>query len=153
MDDSLSGDLAEPRTNDFVALSSTIKLRRLKPLRVLLSGQDRRFLRVTSLLLALHGYEVSQTRPGETIRAAERSHADVVLLESGPSRGVAAQRVAQLAALAAAPAVVMVTDDGAQLWSGQCSVKKWTPLEELVNVIEAASLRRRNPEQQAAPDR
>ncbi len=72
---------------------SATNIRRLQPLRVLLSGQDRRFI---------------------------------------------------------APAVVMVTDDGKNLWSGQPTVEKWTPLEQLVGAIESASLTRRLPAAEAA---
>ena len=37
------------------------KLHRLRPLRVLLAGRDRRFLRVTSFLLSQRGYDVVET--------------------------------------------------------------------------------------------
>jgi len=129
---------------------SATNIRRLQPLRVLLSGQDRRFIRVTAFLLALRGYDVTEAEPGEAVHAAARHRADVVVLESGLSRAVAASRVAQLGALAAAPGVVMVTDDGKNLWSGQPTVEKWTPLEQLVGAIESASLTRRLPAAEAA---
>ena len=138
----MTDDAASAVTDQFEEVPSTFNIRRLQPLRVLLSGQDRRYIRVTAFLLALRGYEVSDAGPGEAARAAERYRADVVLLESGLSRALAARRVAQLASLKAAPAVVMVTDNGESLWNGQRTVEKWTPLEQLVGAIEAASLQR-----------
>lgn len=125
--------------------STTHNVRRLQPLRVLLAGHDRRFLRVTALLLALRGYEVAEAPLGETVRATERHHADIVLLEAGVSRAAAARRVAELGALAAAPAVLMVTDNGERLWEGMRSVEKWKPVDELVEQIEATSLQRQLP--------
>ena len=35
-------------------------VRRLQPLRILLCGRDRRFMRVTSFLLSRRGYEIAQ---------------------------------------------------------------------------------------------
>ena len=82
-------------------------LRRLQPLRVLLSGRDRRFLRVTSFLLAQRGYDVQETSPRKTLETAERHRADVVLLETNDSRVMAARKVAALQALPVAPSVLM----------------------------------------------
>ena len=70
------------------------KLLRLQPLRVLLSGRDRRFLRVTSFLLAQRGYDVHDTSPRKTLEAVERHRADVVLLETETSRTVAGRKIA-----------------------------------------------------------
>lgn len=118
-------------------------LHRLQPLRVLVAGRDRRFLRVTSFLLARKGYEVAQAGLLEAVSAAERHHADVVLLEAGGSRGSAARNVAALGALAAAPGVLIVTDDKeGDSWASCETVPKWTALGPLVEHIEAASVKR-----------
>jgi CheY-like chemotaxis protein len=117
-------------------------LRRLQPLHVLLSGSDQRFIRVTSFLLARRGYRVSHASPSDAVGAAKRDRADVVILESGSSRAAAARRAAQLAALSGAPGVLVVTDNEERFWSGLRTVEKWTPLDDLVDEIESASLHR-----------
>ena len=124
------------------------KVHRLQPLRVLLSGRDRRFLRVTSFLLAQRGYDVHDTSPRKTLEAVERHRADVVLLETDASRTMAARKIAALQALAAAPSVLVVVegdDDEQQRWQGLPAVRKWTPIDTLVAQIEAAALNRPAP--------
>jgi DNA-binding response OmpR family regulator len=123
---------------------------RLQPLRVLLAGTDRRFIRVTSFLLARRGYDVAASPPSQAVDAATRHRADVVLLEGVLSRAAAARRVAQLRALAATPGVVVVTERVETLWNGLPTVEKWTPLEELVQEIEAIS-RQRPPSAEVRP--
>jgi len=118
---------------------------RLQPLRVLLSGRDRRFLRVTSFLLAQRGYDVQETSPRKTLESVERHRADVVLLETNDSRTMAARKVAALQALSVAPSVLVVYDDEPEPWPGLLAVKKWTPIETLVEQIEAAALARPAP--------
>jgi CheY-like chemotaxis protein len=126
-----------------------VKVRRLQPLRVLLSGRDRRFLRVTSFLLAQRGYDVQQTSPGKTIETVERHRSDVVLLETNDSRVMAARKVAALQALPVAPSVLVVFDDDGEeeqdRWQGLSAVTKWTPLEILIDEIEAAARARPAP--------
>ena len=68
---------------------------RLQPLRVLLAGRDRRFLRVTAFLLSRRGYEVTEVPLNESVLAADRFHADVVLLDAGMSRAEAARLASQ----------------------------------------------------------
>jgi hypothetical protein len=119
-------------------------VQRLQPLRILLSGRDRRFIRVTSFLLSRRGYDVAHAEPGDVADAAERQRADVVLLETYGARGSAARVLAALQALALPPGVLVVCDqDEGSRWDGVRSVEKWTPVERLVSEIEAASLRRR----------
>jgi CheY-like chemotaxis protein len=128
--------------------AETPKVHRLQPLRVLLSGRDRRFLRVTSFLLAIRGYDVQDTSPRKTLEAVERHRADVVLLETDASRAIAARKIAALQALAAAPSVLLVVegdDDEEQGWQGLPAVEKWTPIDALVAQIEAAALNRPTP--------
>ena len=119
-------------------------VQRLQPLRILLSGRDRRFIRVTSFLLSRRGYDVAHAEPGDVADAAERRRADVVLLETYGARGSAARVLAALQALALPPGVLVVCDqDEGSRWDGVRSVEKWTPVERLVSEIEAASLGRR----------
>jgi hypothetical protein len=129
--------------------NTDVKVRRLQPLRVLLSGRDRRFLRVTSFLLTQRGYDVQQTSPRGTIETVERHRSDVVLLETNDSRVMAARKVAALQALPVAPSVLVVFDDDYEeekdRWQGLSAVTKWTPIEILIEEIEAAALARPAP--------
>jgi hypothetical protein len=121
-------------------------VQRLQPLRILLSGRDRRFIRVTSFLLSRRGYDVAHAEFGDVADAAARRRADVVLLEAYGSRASAARVLAALQILALPPAVLVVCDqDERSRWDGVRSVEKWTPLDRLASEIEAASLGRRMP--------
>ena len=124
------------------------KVHRLQPLRVLLSGRDRRFLRVTFFLLAIRGYDVEDTSPRKTLEAVERHRADVVLLETDASRTIAARKIAALQALASAPSVLLVVDgddDEEKQWQGLPAVRKWMPIDSLVAEIETAANSRPTP--------
>jgi hypothetical protein len=119
---------------------------RLRPLRVLLAGRDSRFLRVTSFLLLRRGYDVAQTDTRGVILMAERHLADVVLIETRGSWGSTGRTVSVLQTLAAPPGVVLICDNGDKAYpAGFTAVRKWAPLEELVEEIEAASVRRPSP--------
>lgn len=120
-------------------------VRRLQPLRVLLAGRDRRFLRVTAFLLSRRGYDVTEAPLNESVPAADRFHADVVLLDAGMSRAEAARLANQLTALACPPAVLVVTANGHRASAGLRVVEKWEPIDDLVKEIEAASLERQLP--------
>ena len=120
---------------------------RLQPLRVLLSGLDRRFMRVTSFLLTRRGYDVAEAAPSHVVDAAERHRADIVLLDCGASRAAAALKIAALQALAARPSVLIVVDgEAAQArWEGLPWVEKWLPIDTLADRIEAAVSTREPP--------
>jgi CheY-like chemotaxis protein len=123
-----------------------VKLHRLHPLRVLLAGRDRRFLRVTSFLLSQRGYDVVETSSKKTLQEVERHKSDVVLLETNDTRGVAARMVAALETLPGAPSVLVVfEDDEDDRWQGFRAIKKWTPIDELVQEIETAAVNRPAP--------
>jgi CheY-like chemotaxis protein len=123
-----------------------VKLHRLRPLRVLLAGRDRRFLRVTSFLLSQRGYDVVETSSKKTLQEVERHKSDVILLETNDTRGVAARMVAALETLPTAPSVLVVfEDDEDDRWQGFKAVKKWTPIDELVQEIETAAVNRPAP--------
>ncbi len=86
---------------------SEMTVHRLHPLRVLVSGRDRRFVRVTSFLLSQRGYDVEQTSPKSVL--------------------------------------VVFGGDEDESWQGLSTVKKWTPIDTLVEQIEAAALDRPAP--------
>jgi CheY-like chemotaxis protein len=121
-------------------------VRRLHPLRVLVSGRDRRFVRVTSFLLSQRGYDVAQSSPKKTLETAEQHRSDVVLLETSNLRVIVARQVAALQALPVAPSVLVAFDgDEEDSWRGLLTVQKWTPVETLVDQIEAAARARPAP--------
>jgi CheY-like chemotaxis protein len=117
---------------------------RLHPLRVLVAGRDRRFVRVTSFLLSQRGYDVAQTSLRNTLVTVQQHRSDVVLLETSNLRVVVARQVAALQALPVAPSVLVAFegDEDDSSWQGLSTVKKWTPIEALVEQIEAAALNR-----------
>jgi hypothetical protein len=119
-------------------------VRRLQPLRILLSGRDRRFLRVTSFLLSRRGYQVSQASIGTVLEAVERERSDVVLLEPGESKAIAARTITALQLTTASPALLLITERGEHKarWNGLPAVDKWTPIDDLVREIERAAFQR-----------
>jgi CheY-like chemotaxis protein len=121
----------------------TADVRRLQPLRVLLCGRDRRFLRVTSFLLARRGYDVAQASFRDAVNAAEKQRSDIVLLEPSDSRVDTGRTIAALQASTASPGLLVVYDDvnDAQ-WNGLPAVHKWTPIEKLIDEVETAALQR-----------
>jgi hypothetical protein len=130
----------------------TTNVRRLQPLRIVVSGRDRRFVRVTSFLLGRRGYDVRDAGVGDVVDAAERHRADVVVLElAGAARVAAGRAMTALQASDASPAVLLVCEDADGRWNGFPLVDKWTPIERLVEEIEAAALHR-VPPTHAAPE-
>lgn len=122
------------------------RVRRLRPLRVLVSGRDRRFVRVTSFLLSQRGYDVEQANLKRTLESVQRHRSEIVVLETGNPRVMVARQVAALAALPLSPSVLVVfDDDGAAGWQGLETVEKWSSIESLVERIEAAARTRPAP--------
>jgi CheY-like chemotaxis protein len=134
--------MTEPATE--TRLPTVANVHRLTPLRILLVGRDRKFVRVTAFLLTTRGYGVAEAELGDMLRVAERDKPDVVLVEADASRGAVASVVTQLAALPSSPAVVVATDAPDRLWPQLRCVEKWAPIEEFVLEIERASLERNN---------
>src|SRR6476620_7342434 len=84
------------------------KVRRLRPLRILLALRDRKFMRVTCFLLERRGYEVVQNGSARVVEAAARVQPDVVVFEADASRGSSARILAGLVALPRAPGVIAI---------------------------------------------
>jgi CheY-like chemotaxis protein len=121
-------------------------VRRLQPLRILLAGHDRRFMRVTAFLLSRRGYAVSRSSLADALQTAERQRADVVLIELDGSRVETGRVVAALQASAAAPALLLLGGNGpSDAWTGLSALYKWTPIDVLAGEIEAAALHRLPP--------
>jgi CheY-like chemotaxis protein len=124
----------------------TGSVHRLQPLRVLLCGRDRRFLRVTSFLLSRRGYDVAQASAREAVKRADDQRSDVVLLEPSESRAETARTIAALQTSAASPALLILFEDGdGTQWNGLSTAYKWTPVEKLIEKVEAAALHRMPP--------
>ena len=113
---------------------------RFQPLRILLAGRDRRYIRVTSFLLEQRGYVVRSAQPDDAAEAARRHRADVVLLEGDRMRTDAARRAAAIAALNPTTHVLLVVDATPTGPIGLTMLRKWAELDELVYEIEAAVL-------------
>jgi CheY-like chemotaxis protein len=114
---------------------------RFQPLRVLLAGRDRRYLRVTSFLLEQRGYVVRSSNPDDAADAAHRHRADVVLLEGDRLRTEAARRAAATVALNPNTGVILMVDAPPPGPTGLTMLRKWADLDELVDEIETAATR------------
>jgi len=115
---------------------------RLHPVRVLLIGSDRRFLRVTGALLASEGHIVeSSERPSELLELVHRLRTEVAVIDASTSLARAARAAASLRALPAPVATVLVADrDRSSSLSGLSVVYKWGGFEELCRKVDEAYL-------------
>ena len=120
--DSFSGQLAE--------------VKRLQPLRVLLAGRDRRYIRVTSFLLERKGYVVRSSTIEAAAEAARRHRSDVVLLEGDKLRSDTARSAAAIEALNPHARVIVVVDNQPVQWTGLDTLPKWVELETVVDTLE-----------------
>jgi hypothetical protein len=139
----MDGTMARAADSSTAGTDLPAKVRRLRPLRILLALRDRKFMRVTCFLLERRGYDVVQDGSARVVEAAARVQPDVVVFEAEPSRGSSARILAGLAALPGAPGVITIVEQelhGSLL--GVATVAKWTPVDELAREIDAASLRR-----------
>jgi CheY-like chemotaxis protein len=115
----------------------TENVHRFQPLRVLLAGRDRRYIRVTSFLLEQRGFIVRSAKPDDAADAAHRHRADVVLLEGDRLRTDAARRAAAISALNPNTHVILMVDSIPPGPTGVTMLQKWIDLDELVEEIEA----------------
>jgi CheY-like chemotaxis protein len=115
---------------------------RLHPVRVLLIGSDRRFLRVTGALLASEGHIVeSSERASELLELVHRLGTDVAVIDASTSLASAARAAASLRALPAPVATVLVADrDRSSSLAGLSVVYKWGGFDELCGRVEEAYL-------------
>lgn len=113
------------------------QVRRLQPLRVLLAGRDRRYVRVTSFLLERKGYVVRKSTLEAAAETARRHRSDVVLLEGDKLRSDAARNAAAIEALNPNARVIVVVDKPPTEWAGLSTLPKWVELERIVDTLEA----------------
>jgi DNA-binding NtrC family response regulator len=109
--------------------------------RVVLAARDRRFLRVTSFLLARQGFLVHSTRRLEDLLdLVERKRPDVVILDGMDSLTMTARALAEVEALPYAVAVLVVAEVPEA--SSPTSVRllhKWTSFDQLLDEVERLS--------------
>jgi CheY-like chemotaxis protein len=120
--------------------SRAASVSRLHPVRVLLVGNDRRFLRVAGALLASEGHLVkSSERPSELIELVHQLGTDVAVIDASRSLAEAVRGAASLRGLPLPVATVLVVDKVrlAHL-SGVAVVRKWGSFDELSSKVEEA---------------
>ena len=109
--------------------------------RVVLAARDRRFLRVTSFLLAREGFLVDSTRRLEDLLGMVQKHRpDVVILDGMDSLTMTARALAEIEALPYSVAVLVVAEIPEA--SSPTSVRllhKWTSFDRLLNEVERLS--------------
>ena len=111
---------------------------RLRPIRVLLTGRDRRFLRTAEVLLRRHRCEVSSTdRPSELLDRVARHRPNVVVVDGSDSLAAAARAVAALEALPSPVSAVVVCDHPPDKSLRHLHVlPKWGAFDELLSEVE-----------------
>jgi DNA-binding NtrC family response regulator len=109
--------------------------------RVVLAARDRRFLRVTSFLLAREGFIVDSTRRLEDLLGmVERHRPDVVILDGMDSLTMAARALAEIEALPYPVAVLVVAEvPEATSPTSVRLLHKWTSFDRLLNEVERLS--------------
>jgi DNA-binding NtrC family response regulator len=109
--------------------------------RVVLAVRDRRFLRVTSFLLAREGFLVTSTRKLEDLLGmVQRHRPDVVILDGMDSLTATARALAEIEALPYSVAVLVVAEVPEA--SSPTSVRllhKWTSFDRIVEEVERIS--------------
>jgi chemotaxis response regulator CheB len=109
--------------------------------RVVLAVRDRRFLRVTSFLLARQGFVVNSTRKLEDLLGmVQRHRPDVVILDGMDSLTMTARALAEIEALPYSVAVLVVAEVPEA--SSPTSVRllhKWTSFDRIVEEVERIS--------------
>jgi PleD family two-component response regulator len=111
---------------------------RLRPLRVLLVGHDRRFLRMAGMLFSRHGWDVAQLeRSSELLDEVHRRQPNVVVLDGTASLNATARVVAALEALPGPvhPLVVYEGTDEDALRKLRL-LPKWGAFDEIVREVE-----------------
>ena len=111
---------------------------RLRPIRVLLVGRDRRFLRMADILFTRHGWEVTRIERSSELLDRVRSHRpNVVVLDGTDSLSATARTVSALESLPA-PVHPLVVYEGAEddALRSLRLLPKWGSFEEIVGEVE-----------------
>ena len=114
----------------------------LAPIRVLLAGRDRRFLKVSGFLLARRGF-VPETclNPDDLMQLVDLYEPDVVVLDGSDAPAATARSVAALEALHPRIGVLVVADETHGDEGTPHILSKWGGLEWLAQEVEAIHAR------------
>lgn len=117
-------------------------VRALQPPRVVLTGRDKRFVKVASFLLARHGFRVSHAASeAELMEIADKELVDVVVLDASVSPSSSLRTAVALSAVHPHLRILLATDRiASQLGSAYTQVDKWRGLEELPDDVKRAYL-------------
>jgi CheY-like chemotaxis protein len=117
-------------------------VRPLQPARVLLSGRDKRFIKVASFLLARRGFEVNHAPSDkELMQLADQNSVDVVVLDASMSFSAALRTAAALSAVHPHLRVILATDRvTSDVHSTYQRIDKWRGLGALPDEVARAQL-------------
>jgi CheY-like chemotaxis protein len=117
-------------------------VRALQPARVVLTGRDKRFVKVALFLLARHGFRVSHAASeAELMEVADKHLVDVVILDASVSPSSSLRTAVALSAMHPRIRILLATDrNGSRLGSTFTQVDKWRGLQELPDDVERAFL-------------
>jgi DNA-binding response OmpR family regulator len=118
-------------------------VRPIQPIRVVLASRDRRFLRVTALLLEQRGFQVHRTSKADpsVIGVLDRYRPHLVLLDATSSLADAGRAATAIGALHDRVRLVIAREGDAGDLKGFRSVDKWAPIEELAAALELEFMR------------
>lgn len=121
-------------------LHALSNVRPLRPVRVLLSGRDPRYVRAMAFLLERRGYEARRsTKAAGLFAEVEEFNPDVVVLVEGDSFGDAVgQAVALLGLTDSLTVIVSTSRHDAPSANRLRFVEKWCSFESLAEAVERA---------------
>lgn len=110
----------------------------IQPIRLVLASRDRRYLRVTALLLEQRGFDVHRTSKTDPslIGVLDRYHPHVVLLDATSSLADAGRAATAIAGLHDRVRLVIAKEENAAELKGFRSVDKWSEIDELAAKLE-----------------
>jgi hypothetical protein len=113
-------------------------VRPIQPIRLVLASRDRRYLRVTALLLEQRGFDVHRTSKTDPslIGVLDRYRPHVVLLDATSSLADAGRTATAIAGLHDRVRLVIAKDEHAAELKGFRSVDKWSAIEDLASELE-----------------
>jgi DNA-binding response OmpR family regulator len=113
-------------------------VRPIQPIRVVLASKDRRYIRVTALLLEQRGFDVHRTSKTDPSLTAvlDRYRPHVVLLDATASLADAGRAATAISGLHDHVRLVIAKDEGSDALRGLRSVDKWASIEDLATELE-----------------
>jgi CheY-like chemotaxis protein len=117
-------------------------VRALQPARVVLTGRDKRFVKVASFLLARRGFDVSHVASeADLMQLADKQPVDVVVLDASTSPSSSLRTAAAICAVHPHVRILLATDrNGSQFGSTYPQIDKWRGLGTLPDEVTRAQL-------------